>query len=336
MELKTLKVPFVDFGAQYSQHKEEYDKAIQGCLTSGRLILQKELGEFEQNLADFLGMKYAVGLNSGTDALFLGLKVLKPTEPFLLTSGYTFKATHEAIAHNDIRPELLDVDDNRLALNADVPVHIEGMVAHSDNAIMEDACQALGAKGIGYSGHIALSFYPAKILGGFGDGGAFVTNDKKAADQVRLYRHHWQTNEGEKMAYNSRLDNVQAAFLNVKLKHLPEILKRREEIAEMYKALPKEIKLPYYQEGRVWQDYVIEVDPADVEPLTLWLTSNGIQTLGHGMTPPNVAQKTGKRLLKTEMLYASMLRLPCNETLTNEQIQYVIDKITEYYGVPTV
>jgi len=326
----SYNVPFVDFGAQYQAHKKEYDEVIQKCLISGKLILQDELEEFEENLAKFLGMKYAVGVGNGTDALTLALIASEIDTMPLKTSSYTFKATHEAIAHSGRLFLLGDIDEHRMVGDANLPVHIEGMVCRSDNAVIEDACQAIGAKGVGYSGTACYSFYPAKILGCFGDGGAVVTNKKKVAEKVRLLRHHWQTGEHEKQAYNSRLDNVQAAFLNVKLKHLPDILERREEIANKYQVLGGLVGLPFYQPGRVWQDYVITTPKA--EELVAFLDISGIQTLGSGMTPPHRAYSPVFQTLKnTEKLYAEMLRLPCNETLTDKQVDYVISKVKEFY-----
>ena len=325
-----MKIPFVNFGAQYLAHKEEYDEAIHKCLEKGKLILQEDVGEFEENLAKKLGMKYAVGVNSGTDALFLALiaKGVKDKE-FISTSGYTFKATIEAIKNNGVYPYITDISEDRIAKDVNLPVHIEGMVCKSENAIIEDACQAIGAKGVGYSGTACYSFYPAKILGGFGDGGAVVTNDKDIYERIKLLRHHWQTNKDEKFAYNSRLDNVQAAFLNVKLKYLDEILIRREEIAEKYKELKDIVGLPIYQDGRVWQDYVIRV--SDPKRLADYLAEQGIQTLGVGMTPPHIALNLGIELPNVEKLYKEMLRLPCNETLTNEEVGYIIEKVKEFY-----
>ena len=326
------KIPFVNFGAQYLQHRDEYDWAIKNCLLNGKLILQEQLEEFEENLAKRLGMRYAVGVGNGTDALILALKSKGYSDDKILTSPYTFKATHEAIRHNGFSVVFRDIDSNRLAEDVHIPVHIEGMVAHSDKAILEDAAQAIGAEGVGYSGTFTLSFYPAKILGGFGDGGAVVTNDIDVANKVRLYRHHWQTNVKEEVAYNSRLDNVQAAFLNVKLKYLDEILARRKEIAEKYlkafKKLP--IGLPYNQPGRVWQDFVLQV--SQPERLAGFLKERGIQTLGYGMTPPPVAWGLDKSCSNTEKLYAEMIRLPLNETLTNENIEEIISAVKEFYA----
>ena len=314
-------------------HMEEYDEAIRKCIEKGAFILQDELEEFEENLAKFLGMKYAVGVGNGTDALFLAMKASGHRfEGTTTTTSYTFKATMEAIHHQrwDTVVKYIDIDpETRMPdERVDVAVHIEGMVCDKYKfPLIEDAAQAIGAKGVGYSGTACYSFYPAKILGGLGDGGAVVTDSKEVADKVRLLRHHWQTNENEEYGYNSRLDNIQAAFLNVKLKYLPEILKRREEIAEKYKAL-KTVGLPIYQEGRVWQDYV--VTHPESKKFCDYLKDHGIQTLGQGMTPPHKAMGTMYEFPNTEKLYKEMFRLPCNETLTDEDIDFVIETVNAF------
>lgn len=327
-----MQVKFVDFGSQYRAHKDEYDEAIHKCLEGGKFILQSELEEFEQNLAQFLGMKYVVGTADGTNALILAMTALEDKMPRnALVTDYTFKATHEALFHTQHIPDRVDIEwETRMPdLDVHIPVHIEGMVSQSQNAILEDACQALGAKGVGYSGTACYSFYPAKILGCFGDGGAIATNDKDVYEKVKLLRHHWQTGNNEEYGFNSRLDNVQAAFLNVKLKYLPEILARRKEIAERYKELDGYVGLPFYQEGRVWQDYVITTPKA--KELADYLKSKDIQTLGQGMIPPHKAIGLETELPNTTKLYSEMMRLPCNETVTNEQVEYVIEKIKEFY-----
>ncbi|MEK7180267.1 MAG: DegT/DnrJ/EryC1/StrS family aminotransferase [Patescibacteria group bacterium] len=323
-----MKIPFVNFGKQYQEHKKEYDWAIRRCLSGGRLILQKELQQFEERLAEKLGFKYAVGVGSGTDALILALKA-KEASGVIDTTGYTFKATMEAIHHNQCKVLIEDIDEHRLAENVVLPVHVEGMVCKSDKAIIEDAAQAIAAKGVGYSGTVCYSFYPAKVLGGFSDGGAVCTNDQDVYKKVKLYRHHWQTGKNEKYGYTSRLDNVQAAFLSVKLKYLDNILERRAEIAEMYKKLGGLVGLPFYQKGRVWQDFVIRVQ--NPKKLAEYLAYNGIQTLGTGMTPPHKALFKNYKLPETEKLYSEMLRLPCNETLKNSDIEYIIKKIQKFY-----
>lgn len=332
-----MEVKFVDFGAQYLQHKDEYDEAIFRCLEKGKLVLQEDVGEFEKNLAKYLGFKYAIAVANGTDALFLVLKAKGITGQEIAVTDYTFKATHEVVSHsgNTLKRLEIGLDDRTPYSHADIPVHIEGLVAQvNEMAIMEDAAQAFGAKGVGKSGTITCSFYPAKILGCFGDGGAVCTNDEEVYRKVKLLRHHWQTDKDEEYGYNSRLDNVQAAFLNVKLKYIDEILKRREEIAMMYKELEGIVGLPYYQEGRVWQDYVITTPNPGA--LAGWLKDQGIQTLGCGMTPPHVAMNS-EPLPNIQKLYSEMLRLPLNETLTDFQIEYVISNVKEFFnGIQTV
>lgn len=329
------KVPFINFGQQYRDHKEEYDEVWFRLNDAGQYILQEEGEKFEENLASFLGMKYAVSVANGTDALVLALKAKGSQIPTQMSvTDYTFKATHEAIFHAtdalvkrvDINPETRMPD-----VHTELPVHIEGMVHHSTNAIIEDACQAFGAKGVGYSGTACYSFYPAKIFGAPGDGGAVVTNEKDVYDQVKLLRHHWQTGVDEEYGYNSRLDNIKAGFLNVKLKYIPEIIARREAIAHRYsKGLDGFVGLPYHQEGRVWQDYVVRSEFHT--ELVAFLKENEIGILGNDMHPNFEAMNCTGNLPETKKLYSEMFRLPCNETLSDEQVDFVIAKIKEYFN----
>lgn len=328
-----MRVPFVDFGAQYLAHKDEYDENYSKLMTSGKLILQEEGEKFEENLANFLGMKYAVAVANGTDALEIALRIKKNREPrnILRASDYTFKATHEAIYHAGYIPERVDINpETRMPdSHVDVPVHIEGMVHHSPTAIIEDACQAFGAEGVGYSGTACYSFYPAKIMGCQGDGGAIVTNDREMYDLAKLYRHHYQTGVDEDYGFNSRLDNIKAGFLNIRLKYIPDALKRREEIAKKYLfELDGYVGLPFNQEGRVWQDFVVTSPTA--KEMVAFLKQNEIGILGNAMVPNFEAMNCTSELPNVKNLYETMFRLPCNETLSDEQVDYVITKVKEY------
>lgn len=326
-----MQVRFVDFGAQYLAHKDEYDAKNEELMTKGQLILQEEGEIFEDNLAKFLGMKYAVGVANGTDALMIALKI-KGKQGVLRATDYTFKATHEAIHHSGNTVDRVDIDQITRMPNSpvEVPVHIEGMVSHSPTAIIEDACQAFGAKGVGYSGTACYSFYPAKIFGCQGDGGAIVTNDRDMYDLAKLYRHHYQTGIDEDYGFNSRLDNLKAGFLNIRLKYIPEAIKRREEIAKKYnEQLRNYLILPYNQEGRVWQDYVVTSD--HTKELVAFLRAHEIGVLGDGMVPNHKAMNTTSDLPNTRRLYERMFRLPCNETLSDEQIDYVIDMVKLFH-----
>ena len=329
-----MKVPFVSYSLQYQAHKDEYDKAIQSCLERGDLILRKDLEDFEKNLADFLGVEEVVGVASGTDALLLSMKMLdigKGDE--VITSSYTFRATVEAILHTGATPVLADIDEDWRYYETDrtkaiIPCHLEGRISDwkldsmSRNIHMiEDACQAIGAKkqdGI----FACYSFYPAKILGGFGDGGAIATNRKDLAAKLRTFRNH-DKGSWHKVAYNSRLDNVQAAFLSVKLKYLPDILKRRKEIALMYEQLKDPVKKPELRE--VYQDYIVEVP--DPQKLQKHLAEKGIDTMLNGYPFPSAQKKK----FETCRYENQSIRLPCNETLTNTQVEFVIETINAYY-----
>lgn len=268
------KVRFVSFGKQYNKYKEEIDAAISRVLNNGKLILQEDVEIFEEKLAKFVGTKYAIGVNSGTDALYLSLLaagVGKGDE--VLVPSHTFVATLQVVRQLGANLVVSDVDDNGL-LDAKVwdkvkyilPVHIAGQICgFKDTVTIEDACQAFGAVKNPTSLAQCWSFYPAKILGCFGDGGAVTTNSKELADEIKELRNHYKK-DYSKWGINSRLDNLQAAVLSVKIDHIDEIIQRRQEVADMYykglESLEKsgKIKLPSKQKGRVYQDFILKVN----------------------------------------------------------------------------
>jgi len=350
-----MKVPFVNFPLEDKMFEKEITQAINKCRKEGKYILQEDVEKFEKNLAKFVGTKYAVGLNSGTDALFLSLKMLgvKGGDE-VITVGHTFHATVEAIVHCGATPILVNVGDDGMMdvhevieaiterTKAIIPVHLMGdmcdmkrlykildSMGWSDIPIVEDACQALGAERDGKKAGAwgdtgCFSFYPAKILGCMGDGGAITTDDKALADELKDLRNHYKWNPG-KYGYNSRLDNIHASVLNVKIKHLPDILKIRKGIADMYDNNLVGVTLPTKRKGRVYQDYIIKTDRRD--ELADFLGENGIQTMKNDYHFPDDLPKPPK----TIELEKQTLRLPCNETLTDKEVQYVISKINEFY-----
>ena len=273
-------IKFFNPGITYQKHKQEFDEAMQKVLSEGQLILKKEVEEFEQALAEYIGVKYAIGLNSCTDALYLALRGLKiGTGDEVLVPSRTFVASAQVIVQVGATPVFYDLDgvlNFTKKTKAIIPVHIEGAfdvnfaeimdLARAKNChVIEDAAQALGATqngkragSFGIAG--AFSFYPAKILGGCGDAGALVTNDACLYRYVKDARNHFK-DDARDWGVNSRLDNLQAAFLNVRFKYLPIILARRQCIAAMYQEglnFLKWLKLPPHTEGRVWQDYIIQ------------------------------------------------------------------------------
>lgn len=367
-----MKIPFVDFGQQYRNYKIAIDTAMHRVLNKGELILQDDVKEFEKEFAAFVGTKYAVGLNSGTDALYLALRALgigKGDE--VITVSHTFIATIESIVRVGATPVLIDIDDTYLMdvtqiegkitekTKAIIPVHLSGDVCdmysileiakRHNLKVIEDAAQAIGApcggKNAGAIGDIGcFSFYPAKILGAFGDAGAIATDSEELAEKIKKYRHHSYIgknlgveNDTVEYGINSRLDNLQAAVLREKLKKLPDMLKTRKAAAEVYDSALKgspELILP--RERAVYQDYVIRTKRRD--ELKAALDAAGIETLGAGLIPNHTYKGLGLNfsLPKTEAYTNEFLRLPCNAEIPTFQIKEVADVIRKFYGIQSV
>lgn len=352
-----MKVSFVDYQKQHAKYQDEIESAILKVARSSDRILRGEVQKFEESLAKFVGTKYAVGCANGTDALIMSLRALgigKGDE--VITVGHTFHATVEAIVHNGATPVLVDVGEDgmmdieafRKAITdktkAVIPVHLMGDmsdiwylkdVCGNNIHIIEDACQALGAVRYfnnelgamaGASGITGcFSFFPAKILGAYGDAGAITTDDENLYNELKNMREHYKYSDTPKYGFNSRLDELQAAILNVKLKYLPDMIKRRQEVADIYdeglKDLP--IKLPTQRQGRVYQDYIIRTDKRN--ELADFLKENGIETLKNDYHFPIPKPE------HTIKLESETLRLPCNDVLEDEEVKYVIEKINEFY-----
>lgn len=339
-----MKVPFIDFGKEFRKYEDEIMTAMMGVINEGQLILRDEVEKFEKELAKYVGTKYAVGLNSGTDALYLALwaeGIGKGDE--VLVPSHTFVATAQVVNQLGATPVLYDLDgvlEFTEKTRAIIPAHISGGFGANMELVMqeaekrnlfviEDACQALGAMQFGRMagsiGHCgAFSFYPAKILGCLGDGGALVTNDKDLYEQVKNLRNHCKDTELKDWGINSRLDNVQAAVLRVRLKHIKEILGRRDDVATMYfDGLEGVVGLPKNPPDRVWQDFIIETERRD--ELFDFLKKNGVETMKNEYPMP-----IGK-LPRAEHYERTSLRIPCNDILTDEEVYYVITKIKEFF-----
>lgn len=325
-----MKVPFVKFGKQYLDHKEEFDSEIQRILSSGDLILREDVEKFEENLAKFVGTKYAIALSNGTDALKLAYEgALNEFNHWSISiPSHTFKSTAGAIytVHPDISIDQYDFGDVPNGANLAVVAHIAGELYPLPEVkyhLIEDACQAIGAIKNPISFAQCWSFYPAKILGSFGDAGALTTNNKNLYEFVKESRNHFKSTNYE-FGGNYRMDNLQAAILNVKFKYLQTYLDKREAFANKYKDL-KGVILPNYQKGRVWQDYIIRISNRD--ELYEYLKQEGIETMKNEY--PWLNSKT--KLPKCEAYEKSTLRLPCTPEHTKEEIEFVIEKINSFY-----
>lgn len=367
--MSSVKVPFIDYRKLYSEYPG-VDAAMKKALVNGRLILQEDVEEFEKRFAEFLGVKHVVGLNSGTDALLLALVAagVGPGDE-VITVSHTFIATIQVIHHLGATPILVDVGEDGLMdmdlvdkaitkkTKAIIPVHLSGDVCDftrlkSKPVIIEDAAQAIGATvpvrdpltmalenkkagTFGFAG--CFSFYPAKVLGTFGDAGALATNDDGVALRVKSLRNHggvtkYDQDEFE-YGWNSRLDNVWAAVLNEKLDYLPSDLKKREAIAQFYNEQLKDlpIGLPINRPGRIWQDYIIRVKERD--KVNAYLQEHGVGTLISTL-PNHLHPGLGLEhfdLPNTVKHTYDSIRIPCNHFMTHEDADYVASTIKSYY-----
>ena len=366
-----MKVRFVDPQRNYQLYKSELDAAYFEVMEKGDLIMRWQLDEFEKNLAAFVGTKYAVGLNSGYDALHVSLRAAGiGADDEVICPAHTFVATCSAIVNVGATPVLVDVakdfniDVNKIeeaitpktkgilpvslsGMPADMPVVME--LAEKHNLIVvEDVCQSLGAsingKMVGAFGLTGCwSFYPFKILGGYGDGGAITTDSEEVYDYARRVRFNGedrQTGEYHYHGFTCLLDNLQAAFLDVKLKKLPGWIIRRKEIARMYfKALSDlpDLLLPqtYERPGfdHVYQNYTIRSKQGS--EFSEYMKSNGVEVLTQFRKP--YYKHEGLKLEdrgfpETEALSREVCSLPMNVEINDEEIAYVIKTVRAFYG----
>lgn len=383
------KVRFVDPVRNYELIKKEIDAAYFEVMSKGDLIDRGQLKNFEENLAKFVGTKYAVGLNSGYDALHLSLRAagIGPGDE-VIVPAHTFVATCSAIVNVGARPVLVDVgkdfnidcdeiekvlEDRRQEsgnrIRAIMVVHLSGYMADMvrimeivrkyDLVVVEDACQSLGASMINQktgdrrqeSGEKLMagawgiagcwSFYPFKILGGYGDGGAITTNDPDVALYATRMRYNGEdrdTGEYHGHGFTCLLDNMQAAFLDVKLRYLPEWIARRQEIAEKYRQALSDIPdllLPHYNDPRrdhIYQNYTLRSKQGS--EFSDFLKANGIEVLTQFRKPyykHEALKLVDRGFPETEALSREVCSLPMNVEISDEEIDYVIETVRKFY-----
>ena len=263
-----MHIPMVDLHQQYLSLKDEIDQGISAALTSTQFILGPNVTAFEEEAADYLGVKYCLGVNSGTDALHLSLLAagIKPGDE-VITTPFTFFATVEAICYVGAKPVFVDIDPQTFNLDthqleaaltdktrALMPVHIFGQPANLQAIkdfcqthqlkLIEDCAQSFGAHVEGlqtgsWGDFGAFSFFPSKNLGCYGDGGLITTSSEAAYNKLKVLRNHGMSKPYHytEIGYNSRLDELQAVILRTKLKHVDGYNKRRREVAHTYRAL---------------------------------------------------------------------------------------------------
>jgi len=365
-------VRFWDFPRHFQEIESEVLSEMLATLRAGDLVMREQMRQFEVDFAAFVGRRDCVGVSNCTDGLRLTLEALgvgPGTE--VITVAHTFVATIAAIHHVGATPVLIDVAQDHLMdvdaiedavtdrTRAIIPVHLNGRTCDMRRLmqiaerhgllVVEDAAQAVGARVDGQTAGsfgvaACYSFYPAKLLGAFGDAGAVTTDDAGLAEQLRLLRDHGRATKVDLdgWGWNCRLDNLQASVLGVKLRHLPAWIDRRRQIARSYhRALQgvRQIVLPPPPEdgGRwhdVYQNYVIEADRRD--DLHAHLTDRGIETM-ISWPKPNHQQPGLKldhfQLPTTESLCRRVLSLPIYPELDDHQLDAVVTEVRSFYGV---
>jgi len=363
-------VKYVDLEKNYINYKNQFNSIFERVLTDGSFILRDDVLEFEQNIAKKLGAKFAVGVNSGTDALYLACKVAGLSlGDEVITVGHTFVASVAAIHHSQATPILVDIKDdynideskiiNRITskTRAIIPVHLNGRscnmekilaIAEKYNLIViEDCAQSVGAKFKNkYSGTFGLfgcfSLHPMKSLNCAGDGGYIVTDNEESYKRLISLRNHGQSADKKSITefgYSSRLDNLQAALVNVKLNDLDNNNNIRRDIAARYinglkntpVITPKkpENNGDYYD---VYNSFVIRAENRD--ELVKFLRDEGIEVFVHIHQPLccyTALNLEGNNLELNEKICREILSLPIYPELSSDKVDLVISKIEEFY-----
>ncbi len=370
-------IQMVDTKTQYQKIKEEVDSAVIGVMESSAFINGKAVKDFTANLSTYIGAKNTIPCANGTDAIQIALMALglKPGDE-VITPSFTYIATTEVIALLNLTPVFVEVNPDTFCIDpaaiemavtpktkAIVPVHLYGhaadmeaimAIAQQHNLyVIEDNAQAIGSeytfsdgtkKKTGTIGHIGTtSFYPSKNLGGFGDGGAIFTNDDELAKKLLMIANHGQSKQyyHDVVGCNSRLDSMQAAVLDIKLKHLDEYNAARRTAADFYdKAfanLPK-IKTPFRAANshHVFHQYTLQLEGVDRNGLKEFLALHNIPAMiyypvpGHKQKMFAQFNTASQDMPVTDMLTEKVISLPIHSELDEEQLQYITSKVLEF------
>jgi len=367
-----LKIPFFDIGTTYRELKPEIDEAVQRVLVNGWYILGKEVDLFEKEFAEYCGVKYCVGVGSGLDALVLIMRAYKELGYLqngdeIIVPANTYIASILAILESGLTPIIVEPKLNTFNIDPAnvekmitsktkgiIAVHLYGQLAEMGTLqevalnngllLIEDAAQAHGARNAkgekaGNLGNAAgFSFYPGKNLGAFGDAGAVTTNDSRLAEMVRIIRNYGSDKKyyNEVRGVNSRLDELHAAVLSVKLKYLDKHNTQRMRVARKYIDLisNSEIILPNwsFENDHVFHLFVIRSNNRNI--LAEYLQKKSIQTMIHYPVPPHkqraLIEYKNLHLPISERIHSEVLSIPINPFLKENDIYYVIDCISKF------
>jgi len=356
-----IMIPLVDLKREYAEIGDEITSIIQRTLENGWFILGQQLNEFEREFSHYIGAKHGIGVNSGSDALFLALKALGIDENSeVITVSHTFVSTADSIVRCGAKPVFVDIEPETYCINpaliedkitektkAILPVHLYGHPANMGYileiakehglSVVEDACQAHGAeyngKKVGSIGDVGcFSFYPAKNIGAYGDGGFVTTNDSSLAERIKSLRNYGQSKKyhHDCVGVNSRLDELQAAVLRIKLSRLDMWNEKRRRIAKLYAEVldQTDIILPVERAYAKHVYHLFVTRLAKRDKCQRFLQKRGIQTQIHYRIPVHKQNaykefETAKDLSVTEVICNEILSLPLYPSLTDEEVAYV-------------
>ncbi len=370
--MSDIKVPFIDLKQRFIEERDELLACVEATLAKGHLVMTPELREFEKMVEGYTGAKHCIGLNSGTDALMMGLwaagigkgdEVIHPAVSFVATTG--------AIVHVGATPVFADVGSDQLIDPADVerkitpntkaimPVHWTGRMCNMDALttiaekhnliILEDSAQSMGTRYKGKHGGLfgasgAISCHPLKNLNALGDGGFLLTDDDDVARRVDLYRNHGIESRDNVVMYgiNSRLDVLSAEVMKFRLKKLDDVIAKRKHNADLYRELIKadEVFIPSERtEEGCNESYVMFITQSERrDELQSYLRQNGIESLVYYGTPLHLhkaAEQWGCKkgdLPVAEAQCKKVLALPHHQQLNDDQVAYVADTVNSFYG----
>lgn len=364
-------IPFFNYPALFAEHREEYLSTFEDVLSRGAYIMQRDLVDFETELASYLGVKHAIGVADGTIALKIALmlagvgpgdEVIVPTHTFIATASAVHQVGATPVLCDCLPDSMMDVESARRMITsktrAIMPVQLNGRTCDMDAVgalaaehglkIVEDSCQAMGAKfrgrpagTFGVAG--SFSFFPAKTLGCFGDGGGLILDDDDLAERARELRDHGRGKDGKvhRFGVNGRLDNIQAAILRLKLTRYDASIARRRDIARIYDARLsglESVLLPPGPDGDslrfdIFQNYEVQADRR--EQLRDHLSSRGVGTIlqwgGH------MIHQFDDLSLLSDAAYAEgmskrYMLLPMHPMMSDDDVNYVCDNVLAFYG----
>jgi len=361
-----MKINFIDLQGQYQKYKEEINKEIHEVLDTSGYIMGPKVTRLEKNLATFVDCKHAIACSSGTDALLLALMALDiKAGDEVITTPFTFIATAEMIAFVGATPVFVDVDEKTYNIDASkieekitdktkaiMPVSLFGQIADMDAInqiakkhnikVIEDAAQSFGAeykgkKSCNLSDIGTTSFFPAKPLGCYGDGGAVFTNDDELANKIRVLLNHGQTERyvHSHVGINGRLDAIQAGVIDVKLKYYEEEIENRQKIVREYNERLEDVIIPFVEKDNlsVWAQYCIRVKDRDT--MLKKCSDKGVPTGVYYPIPLHLQEvfkdlgyKEGDFPI-TEKVSLDIMALPMSAFLTQEEQTYVIEVVNE-------